>query len=98
MTEEQQFVMVRQDPDRIQIGDIVRHGPSGQEWCVAFADYEEGRMSAWGWPESVERLENVTLVRKASQEQYLEWKPKLLENDGYRYRRARRLYVIEVPA
>jgi len=55
-------------------------------------------MSAWGWPESVERLENVTLVRKASQEQYLEWKPKLLENDGYRYRRARRLYVIEVPA
>ena len=88
-----QYKMVAQDPHRIQIGDTVLHKPSGQEWLVAFADYDQNLMSAWGWPESIEPLDNVELIRKADPKSYRDWLPKLLDSEGFRYRRARRLYV-----
>jgi hypothetical protein len=54
--------------ERIGPGDTVRHNPSGEEWAVAYADYERGDLSWCGWPEGVAKLSDCTLVQKATPE------------------------------
>lgn len=51
---------------RLRCGDVVKHGPTGEEWLVAYADYERGRLSRYGWPEGFADLSDCTLVRAAT--------------------------------
>jgi hypothetical protein len=89
------------DQDRIGPGDVVRHRPSGEEWTVAYADYERGDLSWSGWPEGIAKLSDCTLVRKAPPDEraaaILAW---TLPNHGNDHRAAavRRLYPSEVAA
>jgi hypothetical protein len=49
--------------DPIDTGDVVLHGPTGEQWVVA---YVEGDRLAWvGWPEGEAKLADCTLVTKA---------------------------------
>ena len=51
---------------RIDTGDSVLHGPTGETWVVA---YVQGDRLAWcGWPEGEARLEDCKLVTAASDE------------------------------
>lgn len=52
-------------PD-IDTGDVVRHGPTGEEWIVACVQGD--RLSWCGWPEGMAALADCTLVRKATPE------------------------------
>lgn len=55
---------------RIRCGDVVHHRPSGEDWVVAYADYETGDLSAFGWPDSIGRLADCDMVRRASDEEH----------------------------
>ena len=44
----------------IDTGDIVHHGPSGEDWVVAFVRGD--RLTACGWPESEARLADCELI------------------------------------
>ena len=51
----------------IDTADHVLHGPSGENWVVA---YVEGDRLAWcGWPEGEAKLADCTLTKKATPEQ-----------------------------
>lgn len=53
----------------IDTGDTVYHGPSGEEWIVAFVRSE---MLAWcGWPAGMVKLAECKLVKKATKEERL---------------------------
>lgn len=50
--------------DRIDTGDYVHHGPTGEDWVVA---YVRGDRLAWqGWPPGEAALADCTLLQKAS--------------------------------
>lgn len=50
----------------IDTGDHVKHGPTGEEWVVA---YVRGDRLAWcGWPEGEAALADCTLTKKATPE------------------------------
>jgi hypothetical protein len=57
------------DTDRIDVADVVKHGPSGETWVVAFADHESGHLWWCGWPEGTAKLSDCTIIRKATDEQ-----------------------------
>lgn len=49
---------------KIDTGDKVHHGPSGENWLVA---YVRGDRLAWcGWPEGEAELGHCTLISKAT--------------------------------
>lgn len=51
----------------IDTGDVVKHGPTGELWTVA---YVRGDYLAWcGWPEGEARLADCTLDSKATPEE-----------------------------
>jgi len=48
----------------ISTGDIVHHGPTGEDWVVR---YVKGDKLAWcGWPPGEADLADCTLIRKAT--------------------------------
>lgn len=50
--------------EQIEIGDHVRHEPSGEEWVVARI---AGDLLFWcGWPTGCTKLSECTLIEKAS--------------------------------
>ena len=55
-------------PDhQIDTADHVRHGPSGEEWVVA---YVRGDRLAWcGWPQGEALLADCTLIHKATEQE-----------------------------
>ena len=88
--------MVAQNPKMIQLGDTVRvkvdEGLT-EDWLVAYADYIDGYLSAWGWPESRIEINKCELIKKATPEAYAEWGIKVSERDDRRSQVARRIYV-----
>lgn len=80
-------------------GDVVRHGPSNEEWVVAYADHERGDLAWCGWPEGIAKLSDCTLVRKATPKERADsiaaWCGKGLGSD-HRASTVRRLYASEV--
>lgn len=52
---------------KIDTGDTVKHGPTGESWVVAYV--EDNRLAWCGWPPGWAELSDCTLVRKASEEQ-----------------------------
>jgi hypothetical protein len=52
------------DPGKIEMADVVRHGPSGEEWLVCRVS--DRHLWPAGWPESRADLSDCTLVSKAT--------------------------------
>ena len=53
----------------IRCGDTVKHGPTCEEWLVAYVD---GEHLAWcGWPPGEARLSDCTLVVSCSDEEHV---------------------------
>lgn len=50
---------------KLRTGDHVYHIPSGETWVVAWADYESGDMAPCGWPESMARISDCAVLKKA---------------------------------
>lgn len=59
------------DRRKYRAGDVVQHIESGEEWLLA-CDEWDGRVSACGWPESWNRVEEVALITPATDEARLE--------------------------
>jgi hypothetical protein len=51
----------------IDTADIVHHAPSGEDWIVAYVSGDT--LCPCGWPETLAKLADCTLVRKARPEQ-----------------------------
>jgi hypothetical protein len=49
--------------ERIRCGDHVLHRPSGEEWVVAYADYESGNLAWAGWPDGSARIEDCDRIK-----------------------------------
>lgn len=55
----------------MRTGDTVRHGPTSEEWVVAYID---GDRLAWcGWPSGEALLSDCTLVRACGDDEHWEW-------------------------
>lgn len=54
----------------IDCGDHVHHGPSGEDWLVAYV--HEGRLAPSGWPACLAALSDCTLIRRASEEEFIQ--------------------------
>lgn len=72
--------------DAIDTGDHVHHGPSGEDWVVA---YVRGDRIAWcGWPEGEAKLADCTLITKATPEYRDSLLREMAESSGTRARYA----------
>ena len=60
----------------IDTGDTVHHEPTGENWIVAFVDGDV--LSPLGWPETVAKLADCTLLKKATPEDRAMWQKDLL--------------------
>lgn len=80
------------DEHRIRCGDVVRHAPSGEEWVVAWADYETGDLAWCGWPNGVARLSDCSLVEAVNDAEHLSMLARVLKVGDSRSSRAERLY------
>lgn len=80
---------------KIRCGDTVLHRPTGEEWLVAYADYETGALAWSGWPERQARIEDCYVVRYATDEEHAahvaEWISST--NGGHRKSAVERLYA-----
>jgi hypothetical protein len=50
----------------MRCGDEVRHNATGETWVVAYADYESGYLSWFGWPEGCTAIADCTRTRACS--------------------------------
>lgn len=57
-------------PGKYRAGDVVRHLPTGETWCLAI-DEEQGYVQPGGWPHYMARPKEVRMIRKATDEQRL---------------------------
>ena len=53
----------------IRCGDVVKHGPSGEMWLVAYVDNDY--LSWCGWPPGEAKVIDCTLVKKCSDEEHV---------------------------
>ncbi|CAH1661871.1 hypothetical protein CHELA1G11_11999 [Hyphomicrobiales bacterium] len=71
--------MTENSTKRFRCGDIVRHLPSGEEWLLAYADYDTGYLSAAGWPDSEAKISDCDLVRAVDDDEHrkrvADWAP-----------------------
>ena len=49
-------------------GDVIHHAPSGEEWLLA-CDEERGEVICCGWPETIAKATDCTLVTAATDEE-----------------------------
>lgn len=79
----------------IDTADVVRHGPTGEEWVVAYVEGEH--LTACGWPETRAPLNDCTLVAKAPWErrQQLLEEMSQIRGDDSRKRHAQRVLAAE---
>jgi len=75
--------------DAIDTGDIVTHGDSGEEWMVAYV--QGAVISFCGWPDTLEKLADFTLVEKATTKRRSNVLERMAESTGHRadYARSR---------
>lgn len=80
--------------------DAVLHAPSGETWVLA-ADERHGEVVCAGWPESIARAEDCSIVRVSTDEGRLAMLMNVAEHGGLRGSWARddlRLMGVEPPA
>lgn len=73
----------------MRTGDTVKHAPSGERWLVAWAD--DASLSPCGWPESIARVSDCTLIKAATDEEYIKLLREIANSSysGINYRRSR---------
>lgn len=49
-------------------GDVVRHGPTGEEWILA-CDEERGEVMPCGWPMCIAKSQDCALVKAATEDE-----------------------------
>jgi hypothetical protein len=54
-----------ENPRKFRAADVVKHAPSGEEW-VLMCDEENGSVFPAGWPSSIGKASDCTLVEAAS--------------------------------
>lgn len=65
----------------IDTGDIVHHGPTGEDWVVARV---QGDQLAWcGWPQGWADLKDCTLVKKATPEERIDLLKQIANSRGH---------------
>jgi len=52
-------------------GDHVHHGPSGEDWVVAYVDGND--LAACGWPDSLARTSDCTLIKAVTDADHRKW-------------------------
>ena len=67
----------------IETADIVKHGPTGEKWLVAYV--ERDKLCACGWPESLAQLSDCTLIKKATEEEKQQLTQSLAAMSGSEY-------------
>jgi hypothetical protein len=70
---------------QIDTADIVNHGPTGEEWTVAYV--KDGRIAWCGWPEGEAALADCTLVKAASDDERIALLKQMAEMSGNDARR-----------
>lgn len=73
----------------IDTADHIHHGPSGEDWVVAYVRGD--RLVCCGWPESMADLSDCTLIRSAAPAERLKLLRGMADTPGSRgtYARAR---------
>lgn len=64
----------------MKTGDTVKHGPSGEEWVVAYVDRDY--LAPCGWPPGEAKVADCTLVEECSEEESLALLRRLAEMRG----------------
>lgn len=80
---------------QIDTGDAVLHRPSGETWLVAYV--RNGYVCCCGWPESLAKVEDCELTRKATPEKRMELLEKMKTTEGSRGAYARQRLAEEKP-
>lgn len=81
------------DQTKIRCGDHVHHGPSNEEWVVAWADYATDDLAWCGWPNGIARISDCTRIKRATDDEHRSQLAQVLECGDSRADRARWLYV-----
>ena len=55
----------------MRAGDTVKHGPSGEEWQVSYADDGTGYMSWIGWPEGKAAIAHCEVTRECRDDEHV---------------------------
>lgn len=56
----------------MRAGDTVKHGPTGETWYLGGADMKRDEVYPCGWPETIAKASDCTLVKAATDEEH--WK------------------------
>jgi hypothetical protein len=73
-------------------GDHVHHGPTGENWVVAYVD---GEYLAWcGWPAGEAKLADCTLVKACDDVEHLRMLEQCAASSGKRQRKAQEALVV----
>jgi len=77
---------------KFRAGDIVHHKPTGEKWVLAVDQFDDS-VSPCGWPESVAKAEDCTLVELASEPERL----RMLEDSSgiTNYKDVRKKYAVQ---
>ena len=73
----------------MKAGDVVKHHPSNETWVVAAVRGDGEHFFACGWPETMARIDDCTLVEECSSEDSIETLRKVARSDGARASAAR---------
>lgn len=76
----------------IDTGDVVEHGPSGEQWLVARAT--SNHVYPCGWPPSRANLSDCTLVTKATPAHRAELLQQIADGNGYHAEWARAIVAV----
>jgi hypothetical protein len=87
----------RTPPTQFRAGDTVKHGPTGETWLLA-CDQEREDVLPAGWPETLAKASDCTLVEAATDEQRLGTLQSTQGCEGYRGSVARRQLAAALPA
>ena len=72
-----------------ELGDTVRHIPSGEEWLVAYV--RDGKLAACGWPDELVPASDCVLVQRMPLGKKLDLRRELSRSTGHRAEHARAL-------
>ncbi len=56
----------------MRAGDTVKHGPTAETWYLGGADMERDEVYPCGWPETIAKASDCTLIKAATDEEH--WK------------------------
>jgi hypothetical protein len=68
----------------MRCGDHVHHGPTGEDWVIAYVD---GEYLAWcGWPEGEARVADCALIKACTDDEHLRMLQECAKSSGKRQR------------